>query len=86
LKVDIVTENEVGKIAIFKQKYGTMEIEGYLYFKFRQNTNVCCLMLLGCFKKDAFSKKIKQHTYVWSLKNSAGLEHKKDVAIKAWAR
>jgi hypothetical protein len=43
-------------------------------------------MLLGGFKKEAFSKKIKQYTDVWSIKNSVGLEHEKDVAMKAWAR
>ncbi len=51
----------VGKLTIFKQKYGTVAIQVYLYFKFTQNANVCCLMLLGCFKKEAFSKKIKQY-------------------------
>ncbi len=67
----------VGKLAIFKQKYGTVAIEGYLYFKFRQNTNACCLMLLGYFKKEAFSKKLNQYTDVWSIKNFADIEHEK---------
>jgi hypothetical protein len=41
-------------------------------------------MLLGCFRKEAFSKKIKQYTDLWSLKKLSWFRAKKVVAMKAW--